>query len=96
MTGLVAAILAIMVALSVAAHFLIPAEQKTLVMQWSLDGKPVWRANRLVALLFSPVLAIVMCIVLFAAGSPAGVVALAATAMAAGHALHLALVLRKS
>lgn len=82
-----------MAALSVLAARRLP--QGPLPMQWDARGRVNWTAPRGVALSFTPLLAagVLLALSVLVPGAPLTVVALA---FAAGHVLHLWLLLRRA
>ncbi|MGG7516416.1 hypothetical protein ACQ3G6_00845 [Allorhizobium undicola] len=85
----------VMVALSIHAYFRLAPRQKLLPMQWTFTGKVAWRAPRLTALSFVPLL--VAALLVFVATLPQyASLADSPLEMVAGiglavHVLHLAI-----
>lgn len=95
MPELIAATMVAMLAISAIAFLILPAGARV-PMQWDLRGQPTWKAPKLVAVLFSPALALLVLSLagLASAGNPQkaeAVLPLIAGAFLIFHVLHLVL-----
>ncbi len=96
MTWLPWVLVVLMLAASAAAYVRAPAGVR-LPMQWGLDGVPGWRAPRVLAVLFSPVLAVLVLLLaqtLSAVGRGTWISVAIMVTFAAAHVGHLVFALR--
>jgi hypothetical protein len=95
MPDMISATFAAMLAISGVGYLLLPKDARV-PMQWDLAGKPTWKAPKLIAVLFSPILSLfVLSAFSFASASNPqkveAILPLVAGAFLVVHVLHLAL-----
>lgn len=95
MIYLTALILLALVAASLIAWLILPKADR-LPMNWGLSGRPTWTAPRVMALTFTPALALVTTgVILLIAPGDVGFAAVVALAFLAAHLVHLWLIRRQ-